>query len=81
MTEVKRAKDFFSAQDDIGKEGSDNKLIVECLNEIIKNRINAINNDSIKNIFKLINSKFDFENIHLNKNMILYIIFQQKRKR
>ncbi|MBG6026540.1 hypothetical protein I5F10_07010 [Proteus mirabilis] len=67
LTEVKRAKDFFSGLDDIENEGSDSKLIVECLNEIIKLRISSIDDKSIKNIFKLINSKFNFENIHLNK--------------
>lgn len=81
LTEVKRAKDFFSAQDDIGKEGSDNKLIVECLNEIIKSRINAINNNGIKNIFKLINSKFNFENIHLNKKYKFIYNFSTEKER
>ncbi len=67
LTEVKRAKDFFSGLDDIENEGSNSNLIVECLNEIIKLRISSIDSKSMKNIFKLINSKFDFENIHLNK--------------
>ncbi|MBI6542158.1 hypothetical protein JEO90_01720 [Proteus vulgaris] len=67
ITEVKRAKDFFSGLDDIENEGSDSKLIVEYLNEIIVNRITSINDKSMKNIFKLINSIFNFENIHLNK--------------
>lgn len=67
LTEVKRAKDFFSGLDDIENEGSNSNLIVECLNEIIKLRINSIDDKSIKNIFKLINSNFNFENIHLNK--------------
>lgn len=67
LTEVKRAKDFFSGLDDIANEGSNGNLIVECLNEIIKLRISSIDSKSIKNIFKLINSKFDFENVHLNK--------------
>ncbi|WP_368570542.1 hypothetical protein [Acinetobacter baumannii] len=81
LTEVKRAKDFFSAQDDTGKEGSDNKLIVECLNEIIKSRINAINNNGIINIFKLINSKFNFENIHLNKKYDFIHNFSTEKER
>ncbi|MBG3128670.1 hypothetical protein I4674_02465 [Proteus mirabilis] len=42
LTEVKRAKDFFSALDDIENEGSDSKLIVEYLNEIIEFRISSI---------------------------------------
>lgn len=67
LTEVKRAKDFFSELDDIENEGSNSNLIVECLNEIIVNRITSINDKSMKNIFKLINSIFNFENIHLNK--------------
>ncbi|QEZ91282.1 hypothetical protein [Proteus sp. CD3] len=67
LTEVKRAKDFFSGLDDIENEGSNSNLIVECLNEIVKLRISSIDDKSIKNIFKLINSKFNFENIHLNK--------------
>lgn len=81
LTEVKRAKDFFSAQDDIEKEGSDNKLIVEFLNEIIKSRINALNNNSIKNIFKLINSKFNFENIHLNRKYYFMHNFSTEKER
>ncbi|WIV89182.1 hypothetical protein [Proteus appendicitidis] len=67
LTEVKRAKDFFSGLDDIENEGSNSNLIVECLNEIIKLRISSIDDKSIKNTFKLINSNFNFENIHLNK--------------
>ncbi|WP_109371633.1 hypothetical protein [Proteus genomosp. 6] len=67
LTEVKRAKDFFSGLDDIENEDSNSNLIVECLNEIIELRISSIDDKSIKNIFKLINSNFNFENIHLNK--------------
>lgn len=67
LTEVKRAKDFLSSVNDEGNEYSKNKLIVSLLNEIITNRLNAIDDKSIKNIFKLINLRFNFENIHLNK--------------
>ncbi|NBM88324.1 hypothetical protein GWI78_00135, partial [Proteus sp. G2658] len=46
LTEVKRAKDFFSGLDDIKNEDSNNKLIVECLNEIMKLRISSIDDES-----------------------------------
>ncbi|MCT6517932.1 hypothetical protein GY03_11670 [Proteus vulgaris] len=81
LTEVKRAKDFFSAQDDIGKEGSDSKLIVEFLNEVIKNRINSLDDKSIKNILKLIFLKFKFENIHLNEKYDFMSNFSSIKKR
>lgn len=81
LTEVKRAKDFFSAQDDIGKEGSDSKLIVEFLNEVIKNRINSLDDKSIKNILKLIFSKFKIENIHLNEKYDFMSNFSSVKKR
>lgn len=67
LTELKRAKDFFLLLNGKDKECSENKLIAEVLNEIIKNRINAIDDEGIKSIFKLINSKFEFENVYLNK--------------
>lgn len=81
LTEVKRAKDFFSVQDDTEKEGSDSKLIVEYLNEIIVNRITSINDKSMKNIFKLINSIFNFENIHLNKRYDFMSNFSTEKER
>lgn len=68
LTEIKRAKDFFSSLNDTaGGECSDSKLIVDLLNEIAINRIKAIDDKSIKNIFKLVSLKFDFENVNLNK--------------
>lgn len=81
ITEVKRAKDFFSGLDDIENECSDSKLIVEYLNEIIVNRITSINDKSMKNIFKLINSIFNFENIHLNKRYDFMSNFSTEKER
>lgn len=81
LTEVKRAKDFFSGLDDIKNEDSNNKLIVECLNEIMKLRISSIDDESIKNIFKLIFLKFKFENIHLNKKYDFMSNFSTEKER
>lgn len=81
LTEVKRAKDFFSGLDDIKNEDSNNKLIVECLNEIMKLRISSIDDESIKNIFKLIFLKFKFENIHLNKKYDFMSNFSTENER
>ncbi|HEK0787455.1 TPA: hypothetical protein SMP78_001622 [Proteus mirabilis] len=81
LTEVKRAKDFLSSVNDEGNEYSKNKLIVSLLNEIITNRLNAIDDKSIKNIFKLINLRFNFENIHLNKKYDFMHNFSSKRER
>ncbi len=68
LTEIKRAKDFFSSLNDVaGGECSDSKLIVDLLNKIAINRIKAIDDKSIKNVFKLVSLKFDFENVNLNK--------------
>lgn len=68
LTEIKRAKDFFSSLNDVaGGECSDSKLIVDLLKKIAINRIKAIDDKSIKNIFKLVSLKFDFENVNLNK--------------
>lgn len=68
LTEIKRAKDFFSSLNDIaGDECSDSKLIVDLLKKIVINRIKAIDDKSIKNIFKLVSLKFNFENVSLNK--------------
>lgn len=81
LTEVKRAKDFLSVQDDIEKEGSDSKLIVEYLNEVIENRINSLDDTSIKNILELIFLKFQFENIHLNEKYDFMSNFSSVKKR
>lgn len=68
LTEIKRAKDFFSSLNDVaGGECSDSKLIVDLLKKIAINRIKAIDDKSIKNVFKLVSLKFDFENVNLNK--------------
>ncbi|WP_260292191.1 hypothetical protein [Proteus vulgaris] len=81
LTEVKRAKDFFSVQDDIEREGSDSKLIVDFLNEVIKNRISSLDETSIKNIIKLIFLKFKFENIHLNEKYDFMHNFSKEKER
>ncbi|WP_342639617.1 hypothetical protein [Proteus faecis] len=81
LTEVKRAKDFFSSLNNEGDEGGKNKLIVDVLNEIIKNRINALDDKSIKNILKLIFLKFKFENIHLNEKYDFMSNFSTEKER
>ncbi|EST59781.1 hypothetical protein K151_45 [Proteus hauseri ZMd44] len=81
LTELKRAKDFFLLLSDKENECSERKLITEMLNEIIKNRINAIDDEGIKNVFKLINSKFRFENIHLNKKYDFMHNFSTEKER
>ncbi|WP_193014875.1 hypothetical protein [Proteus sp. FME41] len=81
LTEVKRAKDFFSSLNDAEQEYSASKLIVEDLNEIIKHRLNAIDDKSIRNIFELINLKFKFENMHLNKKYDFMHNFSNEKER
>ncbi|MEY8503414.1 hypothetical protein AALC12_13890, partial [Proteus faecis] len=81
LNEVKRAKDFFSSLNNEGDEGGKNKLIVDVLNEIIKNRINALDDKSIKNILKLIFLKFKFENIHLNEKYDFMSNFSTEKER
>lgn len=81
LTELKRAKDIFLLLNSKGDKCSENKLMGEVLNEVIKNRINSIDDNGIKNIFKLINSKFKFENVHLNKKYDFMHNFSTEKER
>ncbi|MEQ4922810.1 hypothetical protein [Proteus hauseri] len=81
LTEVKKAKDYFSLSNNLDDITSNEHDLFNVFSIIINNRLNALNVDDFKNIYKLITKIYNFEKIHLNKKYDFMSNFSSVKER
>ncbi|QAV23800.1 hypothetical protein [Proteus hauseri] len=78
LTEVKRAKDYFSS---INKVNNKYNELVTIFNEILNLSLSNLNKSDFKNIYNIINKTYIFENIHLNDKYSFMDNFSSSKER